>query len=279
LETPHRWIRAGNEPLGRWLLSTRPQFRENREPDYRGGPIDRRTISYRELARELIRFTHQRDGRICVIGPKARPLPASLETTLVKQKYRVLEPNELSVLRDLIVALCDGSASEQAGAAFNFLTRAYGGLPGDDKNFLEKILKGQAQRPQREDRRALCIRHTGGATAQLLHDLLHYIERMHNSSCKLHESVSALKCILEAHLQSGADLSSLYAGEIANRKYQSRSHIYRCTGSTLLVKGLEFDHAIVLRSPNWQTSWGSYRDLYVALTRGSRSTTLVDLTR
>jgi len=45
----------------------------------------------------------------------------------------------------------------------------------------------------------------------------------------------------------------------------------------LLVKGLEFDHAVILRDPNWQQSWGNYRDLYVALSRGAKSATLIDL--
>ena len=96
--------------------------------------------------------------------------------------------------------------------------------------------------------------------------------------CKLRESVSALKCILEEHIESGADLKSLYADEITKRKYQSRSNVYRCIGSTLLVKGLEFDHAVILRDPNWQRSWGNHRDLYVALTRGCKSTSLMELT-
>ena len=92
------------------------------------------------------------------------------------------------------------------------------------------------------------------------------------------ESVSALQCILEAHLETSADIKALYADEIARRKYQNRSTAYRCIGSTLLVKGLEFDHAIVLRTPGWQEDWGTHKDVYVALTRGAKSTTLIDLT-
>ncbi|MCH7776722.1 MAG: AAA family ATPase [Gemmatimonadetes bacterium] len=278
LETPHRWIKADNEPLGRWLLDTRPEFRQNREPDYRGSPIDRRTISYRDLGPQLIRMTHAKQGRICVIGPKARPLPAGIETALVNHNYRVLEPNELSALRKLILALSDGSPREKSAAAIAFLTRVHGGLSADDNRFIGKILKAENQRPRRADRRALCARYTAGTTPALVLELLEYIERLTGIACKLKESVSALKCVLEEHLESGTDLKALYADEITKRKYQSRSSVYRCVGSTLLVKGLEFDHTIILRSPNWQTSWGNHRDLYVALTRGSKSTTMMELT-
>lgn len=277
LDTPYRWIKAGNEKLGRWLMDARSDFRRNREPDYRGSPIERQKVAYANLGALLIRLTHEKQGRTCVIRRKARPLGAGIETTLVNHEYRVLEPNELSALQKLIVKLADGSPEEKTGGAVAFLTRAYGGLVPDEKRFIGKILKGDRQSPERADRRILSQKHTAGITAQLLFDLLGYVERLDGVSRKLWESVSALKCILETHLQLHTDLKQLYADEIARRKYQNRSHLYRCIGSTLLVKGLEFDHAIILRDPDWQRSWGNHRDLYVALTRGSKSTTLIDL--
>lgn len=278
LQTPYRWVNANNEALGRWLLSTRSGFRQQQEPDYGDSPIDRRTVRYAELGPQLVRLTHEKQGRICVIGPKTRPLSARIETTLVNNNYRVLEPNELSALRALILSLSDGSPTQKSNAALAFLIRAYGGLSSNDKTFIEKILRGEDQRPLRADRRQLCENHHNGTTPQLVFDLLEYTERIDGTSCKLSESVSALKCIVEGHRETGTDLKALYADEIGKRKYQSRTNVYRCIGSTLLVKGLEFDHAVILRGADWQRSWGSHKDLYVALTRGSKTTTLMELT-
>lgn len=278
LETPHRWIKAGNENLGRWLLNARDDFRVNREPAYRNSPVEHRSIGYSDLGRQLIGIVHNKEGRICVIGPKARPLPAGVETSLVNHKFLVLEPSELSVLQDLVQAICDGSEAEKPAAAMQFFERVFGGLGQDEKRFVEGILRNGGQRPMRADRRALFERHKEGVTPRLIADLLDYIAQTPNAPCKLKDSVSALKCILEVHLETGAGIKALYAEEIAQRKYQSRSNVYRCIGSTLLVKGLEFDHAIVLRAPGWQKSWGTHKDLYVALTRGAKSTMLVDLT-
>lgn len=71
---------------------------------------------------------------------------------------------------------------------------------------------------------------------------------------------------------------NVYAKEATRRKRQSRSKVSRAIGSTLLVKALEFDHAVILRNPkNWAKSWGGYNDLYVALIRGARSVTLLEL--
>jgi DNA helicase-2/ATP-dependent DNA helicase PcrA len=279
LETPYRWIKAGNENLGRWLLNSRGEFRTNREPSYRGSPVEHRSISYSDLGRQLICIVREKEGRVCVIGPKARPLPAGVETSLVKHKFRVLEPNDLSVLRDLVRAICDGEEAGKPKAAMDFLQRVFGGYEQDDKRFLQGILRNNGQRATRADRRALCDKHKEGVTPRLFLDLLEYIAKNPGMPCKLKESVSALKCILEEHLKTGAGIKALYADEIAQRKYHSRSNVYRCIGSTLLVKGLEFDHAVIVRGPGWQKSWGSHKDLYVALTRGAKSTMLVDLTK
>jgi AAA domain len=278
LITPFRWLKVGNEPLGRWLLSARVDFRLRREPDYQGSPIERRTVRYGDLGKELIRLTHEKDERICMIGPKARPLPAALTTTLVKQGYRVLEANELSALRDLVIALTDGLPPEKAKATADFFARAHGGL-GDDLEFIGKISRGDSQSPRRPDRRALCQKHNSGTTPRLISDLLEYVGQISGTSCKLRESVSALKCILEDHFDTGAEIKALYAQEIAKRKQKSRSDVYRSIGSTLLVKGLEFEHAVILRNADWQKSWGGYKDLYVALTRGARTVTLIELAK
>jgi DNA helicase-2/ATP-dependent DNA helicase PcrA len=277
LETPHRWIEAGNEKLGHWLLGARAAFRAGREPSYRGSPVQHMTAGYDTLSSELSQIIRNSSGRICVIGSKKKPLPPALETLLVKQKFHLLEQNELSVLRELVETLCDGPPTAKAEAARKFFKRVFGGVSQNEQAFLEKLLGNKSQQPRRADRLELCDRHTEGATPSLLLDLLNYVEARDGISRKLRDSISALRSILEQNLGSGMDLKSLYVDEIAQRKYQSRSRAYRCSGSTLLVKGLEFDHAIILRDPDWQTRWGSHRDVYVALTRGSKSARLIDI--
>ena len=56
----------------------------------------------------------------------------------------------------------------------------------------------------------------------------------------------------------------------AKARHAGRTVPRRSVGSTLLVKGLEFDHAIVVHSPKM-----TRRDWYVALTRASKSLTVL----
>jgi DNA helicase-2/ATP-dependent DNA helicase PcrA len=177
-----------------------------------------------------------------------------------------------------VQVLADVDDVEKPKAIMNFFEAVFGGLDQDEKRFFGGLLRKNGRRPMRADRRMLWDRHKEGVTASLLLDLLEYVAQRLGKPCKLKESTSALKCILEASLDSSAGIKVLYADEIARRKYQNRANVYRCVGSTLLVKGLQFDHAIVLRSPGWQKNWGSHKDLYVALTRGAKSAMLIDLT-
>ena len=247
-------------------------MRRGGEPQYRNSPVDRRRIHVSQLSGTLVRLTHEKEGRICVIGPKARDLPSALQTTLVRHKYRILEPNDLKALRELVEKFEGASGARRTKAVIAFLKNAYGGIPQSEKTFIEKLLRGERQSPRREDKVNLSRKHTEGYTPELLLDLLSYLESQDTINIRLHESSSALKCILEEHIRTKRPLADLYADEIARRKYQRRGGVFRCAGKTLLVKGLQFDHVVIVRNQNW----GTFRDLYVALTRGSQSVTLLE---
>jgi hypothetical protein len=77
-------------------------------------------------------------------------------------------------------------------------------------------------------------------------------------------------------LKKHAVAPQLSLGEAAE-KYQTQFRYRgrpvgrrRLIGTTLLVKGLEFHHAIILDAPSL-----SRKELYVALTRGAKSLTII----
>ena len=275
LNKPYRW-EADNKLLGEWLLEKRDIFRGDDEPDYKGSPVDAISVGRDDLRNKLYEI-NKKEGRICVIGPKPRPLSSSTTTILANLGYRILEPQDLRVLWKLIVKLPEEPTDqERAETAMKFLSNAHGEL-SEEKEFIEKFLKRELKRtPHRQDRKALYQLYGEAPFFERLLAALEYL-RCRKVRRKLRESISALKCILEQHVESGANLESLYADEIAKRKHRSRDRAYRCVGSTLLVKGLEFDHAVIVRDVDWQEkNWGTHRDLYVALTRGCKSVTLIE---
>ena len=131
-------------------------------------------MTYSDLGRKLIGIVREKEGRMCVIGHKARPLPVGIETSLVNHQFRVLEPNDLSVLKDLVRAICDGEAAASPKAVMAFFKRVFGALGPDDKQFFQNILSNTRQRVLRAERRALCPKHVEGVTPRLRFDLRVY---------------------------------------------------------------------------------------------------------
>ena len=72
-----------------------------------------------------------------------------------------------------------------------------------------------------------------------------------------------------------ADLPDTIAAARTHARHRGRLTHRRTIGTPLLVKGLEFDHAVL----NWEPNHLSLQGLYVALTRASRSLTIVSSSR
>jgi hypothetical protein len=72
-----------------------------------------------------------------------------------------------------------------------------------------------------------------------------------------------------------ADLPDMVAAARTRARHRGRQTHRRTIGTPLLVKGLEFDHAVLL----WEPDHLSVQGLYVALTRASRSLTVVSRSR
>lgn len=74
---------------------------------------------------------------------------------------------------------------------------------------------------------------------------------------------------------SFAELPDMVAAARTRARHRGRLTHRRTIGTPLLVKGLEFDHAVVL----WEPDHLSVQGLYVALTRASKSLTIVSNSR
>jgi hypothetical protein len=72
-----------------------------------------------------------------------------------------------------------------------------------------------------------------------------------------------------------AELPDMVAAARTRARHRGRQAHRRTIGTPLLVKGLEFDHAVLL----WEPDHLSVQGLYVALTRASKSLTIVSRTR
>lgn len=276
LVTPHRWMRVGNDTLGNWLINARADLRSQIEPRYSGGPVTRLTLRRAELQRFLFSHAKEHTGTACIIVSKHKPMHKAMRTMLARMGFVILEPYDLKVAGGLIRGLSDAGVSKRVQALQQFIDNAFGGVSSADQSFVADVLAGIQLKPKRPDRAYIVDRHRSGLTPELILDILAYLESQSEVIVTLRQSVTVAKAVLEAHLETQQDLRDLFSQHVMGKRY-NRSGLKRCVGSTLLVKGLEFEHVIVVRETPWQKLWGNYQDLYVALSRGSRSVVLVDL--
>jgi hypothetical protein len=106
----------------------------------------------------------------------------------------------------------------------------------------------------------------------LLAELLKAIKGLAQTNVTRADLLNRVLGVLQKHTMS-PELSCDEAAEKYQREFRFKgrpiNHL-RQIGTTLLVKGLEYDHAIVLDATTL-----SRKELYVALTRGARTLTII----
>ncbi|MGE3319851.1 MAG: AAA family ATPase [Candidatus Berkiella sp.] len=276
LLTPYRWINAGNNTLGDWLIQARNDFTANRLPNFSGSPINFEKVEPKSKSARLQSITRQLNGSICIIGPKHGNLSPALGTALINVGYSWVEPNELPDLNDFLVKLSANinDAKYISEAAINMLTISFTGLD-KHKMFVEQILKGSLKRePIDFKRKKLFHKHPAGYSHSLLLDIISYLDSA-KVKRKKSESIIFLKKVLEQHFETGEDLMNIFAKFISQRQIIGKGKAKRCIGTTLLLKGLEFDHAIILYNKS-DRAWNNLKDIYVAITRGSKTVYIIE---
>lgn len=272
LTIPYRWVNSGNDELGNWLIDIRVEVERGQTPSFSNSPVRTIRTTPQSRAGDLIRLIRSLSGSMCVIGPKDGNWHAALTTTLVSQGFEWIEPNELPKVRSVIEVI-QNSSPENTNTTINgilrFIESSFGSI-NKHSPFLMKLMKGENQNPRLENKKFICRKWSGQSVdLEMILDILDFCED--NGRIKRRESVGCLRKVISDKIYKGDNLLDLLSNEIQRRKVIGRTQSYRCFGSTLLLKGLEFNHSIVLFDPNRM----AVKDLYVALTRGSNSVNVI----
>lgn len=282
LTEPWRWKRVKNDKLGCWLLGIRDGLEQLNRVDLAAAPrCVSRVIPQSSTKQDLLKANISAgrsvklrgEETLIVIGDKASELIRG--SLAAKLKCSAIEPVACQTLgsfldtieactgRDRLTAVLDlaaGTMSGLAKAAFERrVTRIAGGW---------KPRKALTE----AERAALDLLASNEFAHVLL--LLECLRRQPGVSAFRRELLSALQNTLRLFI--GGEHSTLAdaAWHVQNKmRHSGRRLAQRSVGSTLLVKGLQFDHAIIVAPEKL-----SRNDLYVALTRASRTITIVSAT-
>lgn len=271
LQTPHRWIQAGEEAFGRWLLQVRAALARGAGLDLSTAPANVRWVRLQgnqddhRLRLEAGRIAAPGDdGKVLIIADSTRPqtqrdfakqIPGAVTVENVDLTDLVafadgLDLTSPNVLRHVVEFA--GSVMTNVGVA-DMLTR------------VDSLRNGRARRAASSEEQA-AIRFAEKPCYRGAAELLEEIGkqggvRVHRPAI-LRGAYNVLKTCRETTTLTPSDAA------IAVREQSrlvGRPLAKRTVGSTLLLKGLEAETSVIL-SPELMDR----KHLYVAITRGSK---------
>jgi hypothetical protein len=274
LDIPWRWINSNKEPLGRWLLTVRENLLTGQPIDLLEAPD---SVTWVELSgtenyqRQLkAARIHLPDGhgKILIIGESTNPDSRNAIASQTPGAITV-EPVDLkdfiSFARDLdfsapnvmeILALFAQNVMTNVGKV-ELLRR------------VQSLLRGTARSPANEVESAAVL-FTQTPTAQTAIDFL--VKMKQKIGVRVFRPTVLNSCIKALQSCEATEGLSLYDAAVRIReqfRFMGRSLPRRAVGSTLLLKGLEAELAVILNADSMNAS-----NLYVGMTRGSHALTV-----
>ncbi len=270
LATPWRWINAGAEPLGHWLLDVRSKLSRGEPVDLRTAPegvkwvhLDGTNDHEKRLEAARIRPPGP-DGRILIIGDSTNPdsqrrfasqTPGAVAVEAVDLKdlvafakrFDLASPQALQLLADFAQ-----SVMRNVGAA-NFVQRV-------------SVLQRGTARTEPSEAEGIGLAFIRDPSYRRAVDVL--VEIGKQGGVTAHRPAVLRACIKALQLCEGTEGLTFYDAGIRMREQNrlvGRPLPKRAVGSTLLLKGLEAEAAVILDADTLDA-----RNLYVAMTRGSR---------
>lgn len=280
LTKPWRWRNGNaNDELGDRLAELRTQLEAGEPMDFSvdGKGIQRHWLPdlpgpKSQKVSKVCLDTMDLEGTLVVVAQSASEASrAKIAERLAKQSFAVVEPVSCKPLRKHAVSIENATDEQRLSAVLDFVKLCVVGLQSDFANSVVSHQKsGKAGRKKFGDLVDIGDRVTkpGG----LLH-VLELIEGIFNRDDIFPYRRELLRMMLSALRTSRATgaLLSEAAGDIEAKSRQLGRHLARrSVGSTLLLKGLEFEHVIIVEYDGM-----TKEDWYVALTRATKSVTVL----
>lgn len=282
LETPWRWEMAGDPELGAWLKKVREALEQGRKIDLSNGlpKCVRRALTAPEFLAQkqynsLVGLLGHNESVIALHGgaPKSKNKTHDLALRL-GGRFSSIEEVEGKTLQTFVKKL---GAAKTTRAAFllavDFAKKCFTGVAN---TLTAGTKKGEVAKQSKATKYPLVL-HAANAyldnpTSAHLKAFFLALKENPETAIYRRDLLYRFLNVLKIHIDGkGANLS-----EAANLYQRDMRHTGRpinhrkLIGTTLLVKGLEYDHAVILDADSLDA-----KDLYVAMTRGSKSLTII----
>ena len=284
LETPHRWIRGGRPAIGAWLRTVRCLLERGQPVDLSEAPRSGVTLQAVVDAANLARvqgdtcryFRCEPEDSVVAIhkGSGEYKTRCHALARTVGGRFSSIEEIEGKAVFSFIAKIENARTNgkrlrEVVALAEKCMTGVNAALPAATARGERADIRPNTRNPDVASAGNAYVTDPGSANMKAL---LLAVKGVNGVQVIRADLFNRMMGVLRKHalhpqttLQEAADKYQAEfrcAGRPAGRR--------RLIGTTLLIKGLEFDHAIVLDAQSL-----SRRDLYVALTRGAKSITII----
>ena len=272
LVVPHRW-NGKNDALGEWLQELRFKLLCGESVSLRNAPIHWNQSTPQNRQNECFRSLKDHNGSVSAIFKW--PNGCYDLGQKLKGTFACMEPIECNELMSFAKNIECDSGPERAGHVIEFAKSCIACVTQPLAPFLKKFKDGQ--RPTSNlGKKCATLREKLLAVADVddiaaVQAVLHEIRRIPSARLYRRELWDEGLATLRNHATPSCAGLSETAWRVRDRARQHGRRVdHRCLTTTLLVKGLEFDHAIVLNADELDA-----KNLYVAMTRGSRTLTVL----
>jgi len=292
LTEPWRWRREGrNAALGEWLVAARKQLNET------GRLVIRDDAPVTWVQHDAAMSPPEAWAAACrgVDAPQSETAVAILQwpgecKDLAKRmsgRWPIVERFDDPDLLRLGVKLVDASGAEVVEALVDFVSERMTAMGTALKTAVDAIKAGRGvsritkNRDHADRLSALATTPTPANALAWLEGVLAHKDDwwLYRREC-VYQLREALRHCTQDTL---AELPNMVTAARTCARHRGRLTHRRTIGTPLLVKGLEFDHAVLLWEPNprpgQRSIHPSVQGLYVALTRASKSLTIVSRSR
>ncbi|GAB3515922.1 DEAD/DEAH box helicase family protein [Emticicia fontis] len=269
LKKPWRWINSGTAPLGEWLLGIREDLKNNKGIDLRKVPENITWIRLdnlptdRDKLLKACNINPSEEGNILIIGDSRFP---KSQQEFARDIFGASTVESVN-LSDLVV-FASNLKLNSSNALVKILEFAQSIMTKIEvKKFLSRIetLKSGKARVEANNPEIAALKFLKTPSFANLYEL--FVELRKTEGCRIYRPEIYRYCI-NALSSSHADLT--FSDSVIrireNNRFFGRSLPKKAVGSTLLLKGLESEVVIILNADVL-----NFKNLYVALTRGSKS--------
>jgi hypothetical protein len=268
---PRRWD-PNHQDLGAWLVTIRDNLHGALAIDLTSAPV--RWVQRRD-PRTFINICYAAlnyDGTIAVLG-QFRPDCVNAASSL-GGFYSVMEAIDEKVPVTLAAKIDTKDGADVAQATVKFAVDCSSGIPNHISAAKRKRLgEGKSFTTRSEDLRPAydaVVQIRNAPTPSAVRIALDLLSKLPGVTIHCREAWNEIARSLATAATDGCTVSEALQRTRNHTRVVGRRPTARVVTRPLLVKGLEYDHVIILNPENY-----SAQELYVALTRGSESVTVI----